>query len=485
MATYVVGKPKGLLVVGNIDLDSRPVVKNADGSISTVRSITVGFDDGTVVLPTVSDDGRILSEKDAIQLYRATGRHLGIFDTLSNAEAYSQSLHLAQEQQYVKTTTGQVTSGQVTYEQYLTLPVEEQVRRMMLAIGALESGGGIISKIDYNALNKNSGASGAYQMLDATWKEYARRTGLSNVPAKAMFADPEDQDEVFNFILTSWRSRMSADKFVNYAPISWFGGEGTGSKFLKGTLSLNEKAPGFNNGLTWGAYMNIVQKILFGKQSFELNMMLEPYKWKKLPMCLNYVDVQDVAKLEEVLFVPDAFKSPNGRFGTLLQLYVADFQKKAGLPVTGCFGESEANYYMKTLVSDEFVGPVLSTGPAAPGKFTKPQAGLPAGSQKLWVAANAQFGKYLSAIFGWGDDAHKLTKSCHNTGNALDFMTSNAQVHSLIVGWLLANRQQFGISLIISRGVKWSAKTGWQPAPYKGQSGHFDHVHASCNSCPG
>ena len=50
---YVVGSPKGLDTPGTIDIANRPIVKNPDGTISTVRSATVGFDDLTYVLPTV------------------------------------------------------------------------------------------------------------------------------------------------------------------------------------------------------------------------------------------------------------------------------------------------------------------------------------------------------------------------------------------------------------------------------------------------
>jgi hypothetical protein len=90
----------GLLEAGNIDLHKRPRVLNADGSISTVRSMSVNFDGQEVLIPTVSDDGRILSDEDAISLYEKTGKHLGKFDTPENASAYAEWLHDAQADEY-------------------------------------------------------------------------------------------------------------------------------------------------------------------------------------------------------------------------------------------------------------------------------------------------------------------------------------------------------------------------------------------------
>jgi len=91
---------RGQRAAGNIDLTSRPVVRNPDGSISTVRSISANFDGNEVLIPTVSDDGKILSDDDAIAAYQRTGRNLGVFDTPENATAYAESLHNQQADMY-------------------------------------------------------------------------------------------------------------------------------------------------------------------------------------------------------------------------------------------------------------------------------------------------------------------------------------------------------------------------------------------------
>ena len=79
--------------LGNIDLFNRPRVQNGDGSHSTVRSISFEEDGQEILIPTVSPDGRILSNTDAIDLYHKTGEHLGKFASVEEANAFAQQLH--------------------------------------------------------------------------------------------------------------------------------------------------------------------------------------------------------------------------------------------------------------------------------------------------------------------------------------------------------------------------------------------------------
>jgi hypothetical protein len=94
--------PDGMLEKGNIDLTKRPRVQNADGSVSTVRSVSFNLDGKEVLLPTVSDDGRIMSDREAIENYNRTGKHLGKFDKPENATEYAHRLHEQQDAMYTQ-----------------------------------------------------------------------------------------------------------------------------------------------------------------------------------------------------------------------------------------------------------------------------------------------------------------------------------------------------------------------------------------------
>ena len=82
---------------GNLPLDKPiAIVKNKDGSVSTVRTISVNFGNGETVIPTVHPKGYIMSNKEAVDYYRQTGNNFGTFNSVEAANKFANDLHNSQ-----------------------------------------------------------------------------------------------------------------------------------------------------------------------------------------------------------------------------------------------------------------------------------------------------------------------------------------------------------------------------------------------------
>ena len=90
---------------GNIDLYNRPQYRQPDGSVSTVRSMSFGDENGQEILvPTIANDkyGRPyqMTDQQAIDRYYDTGEYLGKFNSIADADNYGNALHIQQESLY-------------------------------------------------------------------------------------------------------------------------------------------------------------------------------------------------------------------------------------------------------------------------------------------------------------------------------------------------------------------------------------------------
>jgi len=82
--------------VGNIDLATRPIVQNEDGTISTVSSVSFEENGEHILIPTIKDDGTRMTDKEAFEEYKRTGRHLGKFSSEAKATKFAKALSKSQ-----------------------------------------------------------------------------------------------------------------------------------------------------------------------------------------------------------------------------------------------------------------------------------------------------------------------------------------------------------------------------------------------------
>lgn len=97
----------GTVEKANLDTGRRPHVQNADGSVSTVRSM--GFEDRNgqqVLVPTVSVKGNMMTPEEAEAEYYRTGQHLGKFGTPQESDRAAEALHNEHAQHMPEDTLG-------------------------------------------------------------------------------------------------------------------------------------------------------------------------------------------------------------------------------------------------------------------------------------------------------------------------------------------------------------------------------------------
>jgi hypothetical protein len=190
--------PQGELEIGNIDLSARGAAKNADGSISTIKSISINENGREVLIPTIDPEGREMTEEEAIERYLGTGEHLGRFDSAANATAYAKRLSERMGKKFMPHRGASPEAISIRLETGKTDPLEG-VKNISKDSAQSRSYGNF-------GLNSQPGA-GAHQFA----AEYGSALGLSGTPGTAEFD-------------RSWRAVAAADpEGLHAAEMEWYG----------------------------------------------------------------------------------------------------------------------------------------------------------------------------------------------------------------------------------------------------------------------
>lgn len=193
-----VNAPRGELEPGNIDLGRRSVVRNADGTISTVKSMAISEDGREVLIPTMDETGREMTENEAIERYLGTGEHLGKFDSRDNATSWGKQLSTRQGKAFMPAKGGTPEAISMRLETGKTDPLK----------GVANISGDSKGSHSYGNFGLNSLGS-----AQAFMRDYGRDLGLKGEPGTAEFD-------------RSWKAVAEADpQGLHAAEMQWYNKE--------------------------------------------------------------------------------------------------------------------------------------------------------------------------------------------------------------------------------------------------------------------
>jgi hypothetical protein len=122
----------GQMEAPSFDFRAQPIVKNADGSVSTIRSFSIERDGREILLPSIAEDGRSFDVNTqegrdaAVKEYESTGRHLGIYSGPDAATAAAERFHKLEERR--------VADSQVVYR-HLSREQRETLKNIVSVAG--------------------------------------------------------------------------------------------------------------------------------------------------------------------------------------------------------------------------------------------------------------------------------------------------------------------------------------------------------------
>jgi hypothetical protein len=92
-----IGKPEvlkyGAEEAPTIDLKNRPEHRMPDGSTATVRSMGINMDGKHALIPTISPKGELWDDDSAVENYRKTNEHMGLYPDDETSDRAGQKIH--------------------------------------------------------------------------------------------------------------------------------------------------------------------------------------------------------------------------------------------------------------------------------------------------------------------------------------------------------------------------------------------------------